>query len=359
MFRKSIFFVTALIMSAIQLIAQDTAVNFSQNLTGHAAAVESVAYSKDGKYLASGSWDNSVRLYTVDTNGYPKYLRTLTGHMGAVTAIAFNPQNTLIATGSKDFTVKVYDLKTGAVVFAARDNKETISSLNFDADGKFLITGSFDGTIRAYDAVNFENNRTEKSIAFGTRVNDLVIMEKGGFIVASNKTSFEQINGNKQVLRTFTGHSAGVNSLDLSPNRKVIASGSDDKSIILWDVITAKEIKRLKGHGWKVTSVQFSNDGKYLLSTCNNGEVKLWDIEADKCMTNIQPMGTNARQAAFSLDQSQIAVASLQNGPMYGISMYTTPIKLKPAVKKPVKPGKDNKQPEAPVAPQPVKNKKK
>lgn len=359
MLKKSILFATALIMSAIQVMAQDTAVNFSQNLSGHSAAVESVAYSKDGKYLASGSWDNSVRLYTVDTNGYPKYLRTLTGHMGAVTAIAFNPQNTLIATGSKDFTVKVYDLKTGAVVFAARDNKETISTLNFDAEGKFLFSGSYDGTIRAYDAVNFENNRTEKSIAFGNRINDLVVMAKGTFIVASNKTTFEQINGNKQVLRTFTGHSAGINSLDLSPNKKMIASGSDDKSIILWDVLTAKEIKRLKGHGWKVTSVQFSTDGKYLLSTCNNGEVKLWDIEAGKCMTNIQPMGTNARQAAFSLDQSQIAVASLQNGPMFGVSMYTTPIKLKPAVKKPLKPGKDTKQTETPVVTQPVKTKKK
>ena len=344
MLKKIFLFTTALIMSAIRVMAQDTAVNFSQNLTGHTAAVECVAYSKDGKYLASGSWDNTVRVYTVDSNGYPKFLRTLTGHMGAVTAIAFNSASTLIATGSKDFTVRVYDLTTGALVFAARDNKETISSLAFDTENKFLFSGSFDGTIRAYDVVNFENNRTEKSIPYGVKINDILLSSaKGSFIVASSKTSFEQVNGKKQVMRTFSGHTAGVNSLDLSPNKKIIASGSDDKTIILWDVLTAKEIKRLKGHGWKVTSVQFSTDGKYLLSTCNNGEVKLWDIEAGKCMTNIQPMGNNARMAAFSSDQSQIAVASLQNGPMFGVSMYTTPIKIKPVVKKVIKNAKDGK----------------
>jgi hypothetical protein len=61
-------------------------------------------------------------------------------------------------------------------------------------------------------------------------------------------------------------------------------------------------------------------------------------------MTNIQPMGTNARQAAFSFDQSQIAVASIQSGPMYGVSMYITPIKVKPVIKKiyPSKEGKVN-----------------
>lgn len=349
---KNIFLLlTLLIVSVFKLNAQDTAVNFSQNLTGHTAAVESVTYSKDGKYLATGSWDNTVRLYTVDTNGYPKFLRTISGHFGAVTAIAFNFQNTLIATGSKDFTVRVYDLVKGNLVFAARDNKETISALAFDQEGKFLFSSSYDGTIRAYDALVFENNRTEKAINYGTRINDIVLSSaKGSFIVASNKTSFEQINGNKQVMRTFAGHTAGVNSLDISPNKKMIASGSDDKMIILWDVATAKEIKRLKGHGWKVTSVQFSNDGKYLLSTCNNGEIKLWNIEEGKCMTNIQPMGTNARQAAFSFDQSQIAVASIQAGPMYGVSMYITPIKAKPAVKK-TPPSKDGKGKTAEKAP--------
>ncbi len=349
---KNIFLLlTLLIVSIFKLNAQDTAVNFSQNLTGHTAAVESVTYSKDGKYLATGSWDNTVRLYTVDTNGYPKFLRTISGHFGAVTAIAFNFQNTLIATGSKDFTVRVYDLVKGNLVFAARDNKETISALAFDQEGKFLFSSSYDGTIRAYDALVFENNRTEKAINYGTRINDIVLSSaKGSFIVASNKTSFEQINGNKQVMRTFAGHAAGVNSLDISPNKKMIASGSDDKMIILWDVATAKEIKRFKGHGWKVTSVQFSNDGKYLLSTCNNGEIKLWNIEEGKCMTNIQPMGTNARQAAFSFDQSQIAVASIQAGPMYGVSMYITPIKVKPAVKK-TPPSKDGKGKTAEKAP--------
>jgi WD40 repeat protein len=191
-------------------------------------------------------------------------------------------------------------------------------------------------------------------LQFGTKINDFILSTaKGAFLVASSKPVIEQITLKKNVTKTFTGHTGPVNCLDMSPNRKMLASGSDDKSIIIWDMATASVLKKLTGHAWKVTSVQFSPDGKYLVSTCNTGEIKLWNLETGKCMTNIQPKGTNARQACFNANETRIAVASLQTGGSYGVSIYKTPIRYIPFVKKQMIKDKNGKMVPAPNSGQP------
>jgi len=355
MIKQLFLFFIAFCCSILNAIAQqDTVVNFEQNLPGHTNAVETVAYSKDGKFLISGSWDNTARLYTVDTSGGITFSKSFTGHFAAVTAVAINYQSTMIATGSKDFTVRVYDIATGKLLFVSRDHKEAISNLLFDPAGLMLFSSSHDGSIRLYDVANFENNKAEKALQFGTKVNDFILSTaKGAFLVASAKPVIEQITLKKNVTKSFTGHTGPVNCLDMSPNKKMLASGSDDKTIIIWDMATATVLKKLTGHAWKVTSVQFSPDGKYLVSTCNTGEIKLWNLETGKCMTNIQPKGTNARQGCFNANETRIAVASLQTGGAYGVSIYKTPIRYIPFVKKQMVKGKNGKMVPAPSSGQP------
>ncbi len=354
MIKQLFLFFIAFCCSILNALAQqDTVVSFEQNIPGHTNAVETVTYSKDGKFLISGSWDNTARLYTVDTSGGITFSKSFTGHFAAVTAVAINYQSTMVATGSKDFTVRVYDIATGKLLFVSRDHKEAISNLLFDPAGMVLFSSSHDGSIRLYDVVNFENNKVEKALQFGTKVNDFILSTaKGAFLVASAKPVIEQITLKKNVTKSFTGHTGPVNCLDMSPNKKMLASGSDDKSIIIWDMATATILKKLTGHAWKVTSVQFSADGKYLVSTCNTGEIKLWNLETGKCMTNIQPKGTNARQACFNANETRIAVASLQTGGSYGISIYKTPIRFIPFVKKQMVKGKNGKMVPASGQPQ-------
>ena len=358
MIKQLFLFFIAFCCSILNVIAQqDTIVNFEQNLPGHTNAVETVAYSKDGKFVISGSWDNTARLYTVDTSGGITFLKSFTGHFAAVTAVAINFQSTMVASGSKDFTVRVYDIATGKLLFVSRDHKEAISNLLFDPAGLMLFSSSHDGSIRLYDVANFENNKVEKVLQFGTKINDFILSTaKGAFLVASTKPVIEQITLKKNITKSFAGHTGPVNCLDMSPNKKMLASGSDDKSIIIWDMTTATVLKKLTGHAWKVTSVQFSPDGKYLLSTCNTGEVKLWDLETGKCMTNIQPKGTNARQGCFNANETRIAVASLQNGGSYGVSIYKTPIRYIPFVKKQMIKGKNGKMVPAPSSGQPLED---
>ncbi len=355
MIKQLFLFFIAFCCSILNAIAQqDTVVSFEQNLPGHTNAVETVAYSKDGKFLISGSWDNTARLYTVDTSGGITFSKSFSGHFAAVTAVAINYQSTMVATGSKDFTVRVYDIVTGKLLFVSRDHKEAISNLLFDPAGLMLFSSSHDGSIRLYDVANFENNKVEKSLQFGTKINDFILSTaKGAFLVASSKPVIEQITLKKNVTKSFAGHTGPVNCLDMSPNKKMLASGSDDKSIIIWDMTTATVLKKLTGHAWKVTSVQFSPDGKYLLSTCNTGEVKLWNLETGKCMTNIQPKGTNARQGCFNANETRIAVASLQTGGSLGVSIYKTPIRYIPFVKKQMIKGKNGKMVPTPSSGQP------
>jgi WD40 repeat protein len=81
-----------------------------------------------------------------------------------------------------------------------------------------------------------------------------------------------------QVIRTFEGHTYGVTSVAFSPDSKLLASGSDDKRIKLWEVATGQEVRTLRGHTWGVTSVAFSPDGQLLASGSADRTIKLWDI---------------------------------------------------------------------------------
>lgn len=317
--------------------AQDTAYKMKMKLGGHKADVEAVAFSPDGKFLASGGWDNDMRVYRADTPGFGNEVMVLRGHVAGITTIAYSRDGKYLASGSKDFSIRVYEAATGKLVFTANDHKESVTRVLFDPKAKYVMSSSIDGTIRMYDLVEPKNNAKPRFVKFSGPVNGFVPSIDGKtFYVASNKAAIDNIDFKATVLRSLSGHTDAVNSVELSPDGKMLASGSNDKTVIIWDLATGKALKVLKGHVWKVTSVSWSSDGQNLVSTGNEGETIVWDVNSGQLLATIKKPGYNARSAAFNNDCGMIAIATMMAVTDFGPVLFSTPLKklvLKPGAK--------------------------
>lgn len=244
-------------------------------LKGHTDRVWSVAFSPDGKRLASGSVDALVKIWDVATG---QELLTLKGHTGQVRSVVFGPDGKHLATGSLDNTIKFWDLASGQETMILRGHGNEIRSVAFSADGQRLASGSSDSSMKIWDVVTGKeilalNGHTDRvwSVAFSPDGQHLAS--------GSSDTTvkfWDVVSG--QETRTLKGHTGQVRSLVFSPDGKHLASGSSDTTVKVWDVATGHDIKTLKGHFSEITSVAFSPYGKRLASGSGDNTVKLWDV---------------------------------------------------------------------------------
>src|SRR5262245_60542388 len=132
----------AVIGAALQSCGKERA-----TLRGHSLALAGVAYSPDGKYLATGSYDRTAKVWDTNTS---RELITLVGHQAAVEAVAFSPNGTRLATGSYDGTVKLWDWSVGKEVATFKGHTNMIRSLAYSPDGRPIASGSHNNTVKLW-----------------------------------------------------------------------------------------------------------------------------------------------------------------------------------------------------------------
>ena len=273
-------------------------------LNGHAGLVWSVAFSPDGQRLASGSHDQTVKIWDSATG---KELFALKGHAGAVRSVAFSPDGQRLASGSQDQTVKIWDCVTRKKLFALKGHAGQVTSVAFSADGQRLASAGFDQTVKIWDSA------TGKEL-FALKGRISVAFSPDGQRLASGSDDqtvkiWDSVTGEE--LATLKGHADGVYSVAFSPDGQRLASGSRDQSVRIWDSATGKELFALKGHAGEVYSVAFSPDGQRLASGGWDQMVRIWDIATGKEEQFALKGHTQAAtMVAFSPDSQRLASRS-------------------------------------------------
>ena len=248
-----------------------------KKLIGHTESVYSVAFSPDGQTLASGSWDDTLRLWDVNTG---TEIKKLIGHTDSVNSVSFSPDGQAIVSTSVDQTVRLWDVATGTHETLTR-HTDDISSLSFSPDGQIIAGGSWDGTVRLWDV----NTGRQRKILIGHKgvVWDVSFSRDGQTLASgSGDRTLHLWNITTGIQhQILTGHTQGVYSVAFSPDGQTLASGSADRIICLWDVPTGTQRQTLTGHTDTVLSVAFSPDGQTLASGGNDNTIRLWGSAPD------------------------------------------------------------------------------
>ena len=236
--------------------------------------IMSVAFSPDGKMLASGSWDKTIALWDVVSR---QTVGILTGHSDGVLAVAFSPDGKFLASGSKDKTGILWDVAGRQSMVRLTGHTGRINSVAFSSDGKVVVLGSGDGFISKWDMRTMSLiDRSKAHSRWGVMS---VAFSADGKAFASGGSDGMIKLMIEAIPKLLSGHTEFVNSVSFSPNSQILASGSDDRTIILWDVLTGRSIGSLTGHGAEVYGVAFAPDGKTLASGSRDSDVFLWDVD--------------------------------------------------------------------------------
>lgn len=262
----------------------------------HPAGITHLAFSPDGKTIATSSYDEQLRIWDLEQE---TMVMTLHGPAGTIWTLAYSPDGRLLASGGEDKMVRIWDAQTGKLLRVLNGHERNIWAVTFSNDGKYLVSSGFDKTIRVWNAgdgrlVNILNGHSEAvvSLAFNDGGD---ILASGGDDGKINLWSFPS----GKLIRSIEGDLHHVYGLDFQPGGDLLLSGHLDKPAIgealqalfgdshynkgigarLWNYKTGALVQTFSSHANDVNDVSWNSKGTMFLTSGSDKEVQLWGVE--------------------------------------------------------------------------------
>ncbi len=267
---------------------------------GHTEEIKGVALSHDGRYAASCSRDQTVRVYDLNAKE-TKETHLIRGHTKEVWSVAFHPNNRYLLSASWDATARMWDFKTGNEVKRFNHAKD-VNGLALSRDGNSMLIGSDDEKAYLWNVNTGEEIRT--FTGHSNYVYAVAFAPDGKHIASGgvDKTVRVFNLNTAQLVKTFDGHNESVTNVAFtSDSRQVLSSG--DSTIHIWDVATGKELpRRFEGHSGRIPALAMSPDGRRLLTGGDDRTVKLWDVATGKLLHSFAGHSDTVTCVAFAPD---------------------------------------------------------
>ena len=283
--------------------------------TGHTSEIRSIEFSPDGKLLATGGNDHTVKLWEVESG---RELKTFAGHLEQVSSISFSPDGVTIGSTGYDGTVKLWDITTGKLLATTplpEDKGDAMDSVVFSPDGTLVATSQLHGIDGLITVREVPSLREVVSIRGHTFWAEIAFSPDGRMIASSERQEVVRLwNARTGVeIKTMTGKIHDQfkhNTADIvfSPDGRTLATAGHDGLARLWDVGAGEELKVFRGHTNRVSSVAFTPDGRKLITSSWDKTLRIWSVESAAEVESQRR--TNAVIAATSLSSDGRLLAS-------------------------------------------------
>ena len=276
-------------------------------LSGHMSRFASVAFSPDGNTLASCGSDQ-LFLWNWRSG---EQIMSISGHTKAINAIAFSPDNNNLAVGSRG-QINIWDVNTLTHKTTFIDDDWSHNwSLTFSPDGKHLAS-NIGSNIRFWELTSGIHQATIGRIngleASTSNFTSIEFSPDGRYLASTNRSALIVIWYSGRIYKsTLKGHTDIVNSVDFSYESRTLASGSDDHSVRIWNVVTDTLIDTFMGHTDEVHCVAFSPNATILASGSKDGTIILWDVVTGELLATLTGHPEGVNNVAFSVDGKTLA----------------------------------------------------
>lgn len=285
-----------------------------RTLRGHTRMIGRIAWSPDGRLLASPSGDNRIRLWDAGTGDC---LSTLKRQKDRINSVVFDPTGRTLASANNDGSVKLWDTASGRMLRNFEGHRASVNCVAFDPVGRQVASGSSDKTVNLWEAASGKLIRTLSGHAKGVCN---VAFDSTGRQVASG--SFDEIvmlwdAEVGHMIHNFLGHKAWITSVVFHPSGRTLisASGAGDHTLKLWDITSGKIRRTLEGHTNCVNCVSVNHDGTILASKSCDHSVRVWHAKSGTCLAIISELSSFQWENALAFHPHQPFLATVGSDP--------------------------------------------